>query len=110
MATKTELSYNYAEQNLEHFLEIYIPGNTIFLPNREIWPCHFLEINCPAKISTNNGTRTTQKHFFHRHVRWPELREGGDSIYKKGRDARREFWNWPLRETNLGVARAFFDP
>ena len=34
---------------------------------------------------------------------------GGDSIYKKGRDARREFWNWPLRETNLSVARAFFD-
>ena len=35
---------------------------------------------------------------------------GGDSIYKKGRDARQEFSNWPLRETNLGVARAFFDP
>ena len=42
----------------------------------------------------------------------------GGLEYKKGGDARREFWNWPLRETNLGVARAtnlgvapaFFDP
>ena len=35
---------------------------------------------------------------------------GGGLEYKKGGDARREFWNWPLREINLGVARAFFTP
>ena len=36
---------------------------------------------------------------------WP----GGDSAYKRGGDARRKFWIKPLKETDLGVAQAFFD-
>ena len=34
----------------------------------------------------------------------------GDSTYERGRDARRKFWIKPLKETNLSVAQAFFDP
>ena len=35
---------------------------------------------------------------------------GRDSAYERGGDACRKFWNKPLKETNLGVAQAFFDP
>ena len=35
---------------------------------------------------------------------------GGDSAYDKGGDARRKFLIKPLKETDLGVAQAFFDP
>ena len=34
----------------------------------------------------------------------------GDSAYERGGDARRKFWNKPLKDTDLGVAQAFFDP
>ena len=34
----------------------------------------------------------------------------GDSAYERGGDARRQFWIEPLKETDLGVAQAFFDP
>ena len=34
---------------------------------------------------------------------------GGRLPYKKGRDARWKFQIKPLKETNLGVAQAFFD-
>ena len=37
-------------------------------------------------------------------------RGGGDSAYETGGEARRKFWIKPLKETNLGVAQAFFDP
>ena len=37
-------------------------------------------------------------------------RGGGESAYERGGDTRRKFWNKPLKETNLGVAQAFFDP
>ena len=33
---------------------------------------------------------------------------GGDSAYERGGDARRKFWIKPLKETDLGVAQAFF--
>ena len=35
---------------------------------------------------------------------------GGDTAYERGGDARREFWSKPLKETDLGVTQAFFDP
>ena len=35
---------------------------------------------------------------------------GGDSAYERGGDVRRKFWIKPLKETDLGVAQAFFDP
>ena len=35
---------------------------------------------------------------------------GGDSEYERGGDACQKFWIKPLKETNLGVAQAFFDP
>ena len=35
----------------------------------------------------------------------------GEGIsYEKDGDARRNFWNWPLKEPNPSVAHAFFDP
>ena len=37
-------------------------------------------------------------------------RGGGDSAYKRGGDARWQFGIKPLKETDLGVAQAFFDP
>ena len=37
-------------------------------------------------------------------------RVGEDSSYERGGDARRKFWIQPLKETDLGVAQAFFDP
>ena len=40
----------------------------------------------------------------------PQRPPGGGLPYKKGRDARRKFYMKPLKETNLGVAQAFFDP
>ena len=36
--------------------------------------------------------------------------EGGDSAYERGGDDRRKFWIKPLKETDLGLAQAFFDP
>ena len=41
--------------------------------------------------------------------RWSFTREG-DFTYERGGDARRKFWIKPLKETDLGVAQAFFDP
>ena len=35
---------------------------------------------------------------------------GGHSAYEGGGDALRKFWIKPLKETDLGVAQAFFDP
>ena len=35
---------------------------------------------------------------------------GGDSAYESGVDASRKFWIKPLKETDLVVAQAFFDP
>ena len=35
---------------------------------------------------------------------------GGNSAYERGGDARQKFWIKPLKETDLGVAQAFFDP
>ena len=35
---------------------------------------------------------------------------GGDFAYERGGDARRKFWIKPVKETDLGVAQAFFDP
>ena len=41
----------------------------------------------------------------------PMAPEGGaDSAYERGGDARRKFWIKPLKETDLGMAQAFFDP
>ena len=37
-------------------------------------------------------------------------RGGGDSAYERGGDARRKFLIKPLKETDLGVAQAFFLP
>ena len=34
---------------------------------------------------------------------------GGDSANERGGDARRKFWIKPVKETDLGVAQAFFD-
>ena len=33
-----------------------------------------------------------------------------NSAYERGGDVRRKFWIEPLKETDLGVAQAFFDP
>ena len=38
------------------------------------------------------------------------LPRGGDSAYEKGGGARRKCWIKPLKETDLCVAQAFFDP
>ena len=35
---------------------------------------------------------------------------GGDAAYERGGDARRKFGIKPLKETDLEVAQAFFDP
>ena len=37
-----------------------------------------------------------------------QLPGGGDSAYEGGTDAGRKFWIKPLKETDLGVAQAFF--
>ena len=41
---------------------------------------------------------------------WSFTRGGGDFTYERGGDARREFWIKPPKETDLGLAQAFFDP
>ena len=35
---------------------------------------------------------------------------GGNSAYERDEDDRRKFWFKPLKETDLGVVQAFFDP
>ena len=35
---------------------------------------------------------------------------GGDITYERGGDASRKFWIEALKDTDLGVAQAFFDP
>ena len=39
-----------------------------------------------------------------------ETRGGGDSAYEMEGHACRKFWFKPLKETDLGMAQAFFDP
>ena len=46
---------------------------------------------------------------------WPTMlhvtpRGGGDSAYERVGDAHQKFGIKPLKETDLGVAEAFFDP
>ena len=41
---------------------------------------------------------------------WTKSGGAGDSAYEGGTDARRKFWIKLLKETDLGVAQAFFDP
>ena len=43
-------------------------------------------------------------------LQWRYEDPGGDSAYERGGDARRKFCIKPLKETDLGVAQAFFDP
>ena len=43
-------------------------------------------------------------------IKFDRLLPGGDSAYETGGDARRKFWIKPLKETDLGVAQALFDP
>ena len=62
-----------------------------------------MALQLPVKIVLNIG-RTKNA------VRIGLLPGGGDSAYERGGDARRKFWIKPLKETNLGVAQAFFDP
>ena len=38
------------------------------------------------------------------------LKPRRDSTYERGGDACWKFWIKPLKETDLGVAQAFFDP
>ena len=38
------------------------------------------------------------------------IKSRGDSAYERGGDTRRKFGIKPLKETDLGVAQAFFDP
>ena len=40
----------------------------------------------------------------------PSVPGGGESAYERGGDARRKFWINPLKETDLGVAQASFEP
>ena len=47
------------------------------------------------------------KHAIRGHIRTPG--GGGGSAYKRGGDACRKFWIKPLKETDLGMAQAFFD-
>ena len=50
------------------------------------------------------------------YVQLPEViftlywKAGGDCAYERGGDASRKFWIKLLKETDLGVAQAFFDP
>ena len=48
------------------------------------------------------------QHFINKHLDNPP--GTGDSAYERGGDARQKFWIKPLKETDLGVAQAFFDP
>ena len=41
---------------------------------------------------------------------WSRDPGGGDSAYERGGDAHRKFWIKPQKETDLGVAQAFFNP
>ena len=43
-------------------------------------------------------------------VSFPEEGGGGVSAYERSGDARRKFWIKTLKETDLGVAQAFFHP
>ena len=48
------------------------------------------------------------------HISWSRSYDfapggGGDSAYEKGGGTRRKFWIKLLKETDLGVAQAFFD-
>ena len=43
-------------------------------------------------------------------LKWWKGQGGGDSAYERGGEDRRKFWIKPLKETDLGLAQAFFDP
>ena len=69
----------------------------------------------------HSGLQTREAHASFVYIlwcpQWPRQRDklgprggGGDSAYERGGDARRKFWIKPLKETDLGVAQAFFDP
>ena len=66
--------------------------------------CLRADLSCTRKNEENKGNRRR----VHAGMQLPG--GGGDSSYEDGTDARRKFWIKPLKETDLGVAQAFFDP
>ena len=60
--------------------------------------------------SKNNGENYPRKCFRTQEKEKRVKRSGGVSAYERGGDARRKFWIKPQKETDLGVAQAFFDP
>ena len=59
-----------------------------------------------------NSTKPRAQNKVHRNINTTAFTPGGggDSAYEGGTDARGKFWIKPLKETDLGVAQAFFDP
>ena len=56
--------------------------------------------------NTNENLRTVE---LHQHF-VPGGGGGAGLLYKNDGDAGRKYYIYPLKETNLGVARDFFDP
>ena len=62
--------------------------------------------------------RPVKTHFFSRKPLqrfarssyWVPGGGGGGAAYERGGDTRRKFWIKPIKETDPGVAQAFFDP
>ena len=56
------------------------------------------------------GSNGAESEYEIAHILGHGVGGGGDSAYERGGDVRRKFWIKPLKETDLGVAKAFFDP
>ena len=80
------------------------------MENSVLLPCYYVfsttkmnvDVLQPTLIQSFNSFRVQNDTLF-------KIR-GGDSAYERDGDARRKFWIKPLKETDLGVAQAFFDP
>ena len=80
-------------------------------PCRQIMKSRFL-LSLFLNSSRHQKPRKFPCHFVEQKVLLKRFhsRRGRDSAYEGGTDARRKFWIKPLKETDLGVAQAFFDP
>ena len=81
------MTRNYVQPALKYLVEFYEKTDEFSFWSRSLW-------TNVVKLQTHLAKLQTQ----------------GELPYEKIGDARRKFWIKPLKETNLGVVQALFDP
>ena len=94
---------------LPNYLGVSDNGINLTAPRHQIYQVKLTFVPFSGLEFTPNFTSLRKQATFHDATTgFPG--GGGDSAYERGGDACQKFWIKPLKETDLGVAQAFFDP